>query len=101
MGLIFTLGWAVPSNAERLLMYADPDYKSFMISRDTQGKWNMSPAHDDRLSSYDNETAWAVAWYYDRNWTGGCWTGNPRERDPAFWWWDDDKVSSYRLGRGC
>jgi len=86
-----------------LQLYADKDYKTWLgsFSNKMSSPRNMSPNANDRLSSFKNETGYYVAFYHDSNGKGRCFTGNPHSKAPWFAPWDDNKVSSFHLGRSC
>lgn len=42
-----------------------------------------------------------VAFYHNANGGGSCFDGAPNTNAPWFAFWDDNKVSSFQLGRSC
>lgn len=97
-----TLGAPIAAEAAgTLYLYADPDYGVQIGTRTSTGWWNVTAANNDRLSSVKNRTNWTAAFWHDANRTGSCWTLAPYTNDPSFWWWDDNKVSSFGLDRPC
>ncbi len=93
-----------PVAAEAALhLYADSDYKTWLgsFSNKMSKPRNMSSGANDRLSSFKNETGYYVAFYHDANGGGRCFTGDPKSKAAWFGFWDDNKVSSFQLGRSC
>ncbi len=102
--LVAIAATAVPvsaSAAGTLYMYGDPNYGLYLGQRSTTGWWNVGAGNNDRLSSAKNQTNWVAAFWYDKDREGHCWTQAPYTNDPSFYWWDDNKMSSYSLDRAC
>ena len=101
---IVTLLVVTPTAADAALhLYADKNYQTWLgsFSNKMSSPRNMSPNANDRLSSFKNETGYHVAFYHDSNGKGRCFTGNPNSNAAWFAPWDDNKVSSFQLGRSC
>lgn len=94
---------AAPASAGNLYLYAEKNYLAkigtFWSAMNTPH--NMSTNANNTLSSFDNQTAFSVAFWHDANGKGGCFTGKPNSKVSAFAWWDDNAVSSFQIGRAC
>lgn len=93
---------ALPAQAA-LYLYADSGYRA-QIGKFTsamRSPHNISPGNNDSLSSFKNQTAFSVAFWHDANGKGSCFTGKPYSNAAWFVFWDDNKVSSFQLGRAC
>jgi len=97
-----TIGAGV-AQAGSLTLYAEKNYRAWIgeFWSAMSSPWNMSDNANDTLSSYTNDTPYSVAFAYDRDLRGHCFTGKPGQHDPAFWWYDDNEVSSFQIGRAC
>lgn len=94
---------AGPAQAASLYLYAEPNYKALIgtFTSAMASPHNMSTNADDTLSSFNNTTAYSVAFWHEKNGTGYCFTGAPRSKVGSFAFWDDNHVSSFQLGRAC
>jgi|GEM_PF-4813713 len=99
----FGLGSATSAQAGNLYLYADPNYKALIGTyATTNGTYhNISAVNNDTLSSVQNGTSYYVAFAHDYNLSGHCFTEPPNTNDPAFWWFDDNQVSSFWINRSC
>lgn len=93
---------AIPADAS-LKLYAESDYRALIgtFSNSMSSPRNMSSNANDTLSSFNNDTGYTVAFWHDANAKGRCFSGAPRTKAAWFAIWDDNKVSSFQLGRGC
>jgi len=100
--LILTVG-AAPAAHANLLLYAETSYRALIgnFSSPMSGPHNISAVNNDTLSSFQNQTPYSVAFWHDSNGTGWCFSGSPWQNAPSFALWDDNKASSFQLGRSC
>ncbi len=103
MGVAAAVLLAPASAQAALYLYADNDYKTQIgvFSKRMSAPRNMSAKANDRLSSFKNDTGYYVAFYHNANGGGRCFTGKPHSSAAWFAFWDDNKVSSFQLGRSC
>lgn len=93
---------AVPAQAA-LTLYAESDYRGWIgtFSSAMSRPHNMSRNANDTLSSYKNQTSYTAAFWHDADGRGRCFSARPWTNAAWFVFWDDNKVSSFQLGRGC
>jgi hypothetical protein len=86
-----------------LTLYAETSYRVpiGMYSVAQTSPTNLSSGVDNTLSSHDNATGWTVALAHDKNLAGHCFQAAPWTKDPDFWFFDDNAVSSLQVGRAC
>lgn len=96
------LATATTANAA-LLLYAESDYRAQIgaFTSPMSTHRNMSANANDTLTSFKNYTPYSAAFWHDGNKGGRCWNAAPNDVNRALGWWDDNKVSSFQLGRGC
>lgn len=62
---------------------------------------NMSTNANDALTSFRNYTPYSAAFWHDSNRAGRCFSAAPGDVNSGLGFWDNDKVSSFQLGRAC
>lgn len=99
----FGLMAAVPAQAGSLYLYADQFYGSWIGTFTTKMTkvHNISNTNDNKLSSFKNKSNYDVAFYHGSDGKGSCFTGDANSEAAFFWPADDNKVSSFFLGKRC
>lgn len=99
---VVTLTGALPASAG-LELYADPDYRALLgtFHHAMGSHHNMSKNANEALTSFRNRTPFSVAFWHDPDKLGRCFTAAPNDENRALGFWDNDKVSSFQLGRAC
>lgn len=84
-------------------MYAESDYRAqigWFTSPMTTHR-NVSLKNNDTLTSFRNNTPYSAAFWHDANRGGRCFTAAPGDYNAKLGFWDNEKISSFQLGRGC
>lgn len=102
--VVMAFGIVSPSaEAGSLYLYAKENYSGQLGKFWTKmSSWrNMSPVADDNLESYKNGTLYSVCFAHNPDGQGHTFPANPGENAPSFYWWDQNKASSFFLGKSC
>jgi hypothetical protein len=91
------------ANAGTLKIYADTNFKGLIGTyADKAGSYVLSAANRGVMSSFKNDTSRWVAFYKGANFNGGCFPSEPNHHAASFYLWDDNSMSSFRIGNvGC
>lgn len=103
-GLAAALALSAASPAQAALeLYADANYKGWLgaFTSAMSSPHNMSTNANDALTSFRNITPYSAAFYHDKNGGGRCFTARPGDQNAGLGFWDNDKISSFQLGRSC
>ncbi len=84
-------------------LYADANYRGWLgsFSQAMTTHHNMSTNANDALTSFRNYTPYSAAFWHDSNRAGRCFSAAPGDVNSGLGFWDNDKVSSFQLGRAC
>lgn len=92
-----------PPQPKQPSIYADANYRGWLgsFSQAMTTHHNMSTNANDALTSFRNYTPYSAAFWHDSNRAGRCFSAAPGDVNSGLGFWDNDKVSSFQLGRAC
>ncbi len=105
LNALLTVGQSV-AHAHGFHLYSEPNYRGHLIVDKASAMTspvNITGGWGDTASSQTNDTSFSIALAHGLNLdlTNHCFTVAPGQVDARFWWFDDNQVSSYQIGRVC